>query len=128
VPSPVVEICGVRSALLICYDVEFPESGARLAGAGAELVLVPTALPESGHAAFIAERIVPVRAFENGIAVVYANHAGSDGRVHLRRALRHRPAGRHRRRPRASAGWRHLIVADYDPGRLSRTAARPIRT
>ena len=39
--------------MLICYDVEFPENVRRLARAGADAVLVPTALPD-GHAAFIA--------------------------------------------------------------------------
>src|SRR5690606_14610277 len=50
----------------------------RLAKAGAELVVVPTALPQGPHAAFIATSVVPVRAFENQVFVVYANHAGSD--------------------------------------------------
>ena len=48
--------------------------------AGADLVLVPTAQPDTPDAPFIAERIVPVRAFENGIAIVYADHAGADER------------------------------------------------
>src|SRR5690606_18163480 len=56
------------------------ENVRRLAKAGAELVVVPTALPQGPFAAFIAIRVVPVRAFENQVFVAYANHAGRDGR------------------------------------------------
>lgn len=69
---------GMKLGFLICYDVEFPENVRRLARAGAEAVLVPTALPQGPYAAFIATRVVPVRAFENQVFVVYANHAGRD--------------------------------------------------
>src|SRR3546814_16953420 len=51
-----------------------------LTRAGAELILVPTALPQGPFAAFIATSVVPVRAFENQVFVVYADHVGSDGR------------------------------------------------
>ncbi|WP_420349142.1 carbon-nitrogen hydrolase family protein [Pelagibius sp.] len=63
---------------LICYDVEFPEAVRALARAGAEAVLVPTALPEGPFAGFIATSVVPVRAFENQLFIAYANHAGQD--------------------------------------------------
>lgn len=69
---------GIKLGLLICYDVEFPENVRRLALAGAEAVLVPTALPESSHAAFIAKKVIAVRAFENQVFVAYGNHAGCD--------------------------------------------------
>jgi predicted amidohydrolase len=78
--TSLVGIGGLRAGFLICYDVEFPENVRRLAGAGAELVLVPTALPAGPHAGFIARQLVPVRAFENQVFVVYANHAGADAR------------------------------------------------
>src|SRR5918994_3472563 len=42
--SAVVDLDGVRIGLLICYDVEFPESVRLLALTGADLVAVPTAL------------------------------------------------------------------------------------
>jgi predicted amidohydrolase len=76
---PIFQIGGLKAGLLICYDVEFPEMVRHLALAGADLVLVPTALPASEHAAFIARSIIPVRAFENQVFVAYANHAGHDG-------------------------------------------------
>jgi predicted amidohydrolase len=78
--ASLVEFGGLKLGFLICYDVEFPENVRRLAGAGADMVLVPTALPESPHARFIAACLVPVRAFENQVFVVYANHAGADAR------------------------------------------------
>ena len=40
---PVVDLEGWKVGLLICYDLEFPENARRLALAGAELIVVPTA-------------------------------------------------------------------------------------
>ncbi|MEQ8354363.1 MAG: carbon-nitrogen hydrolase family protein [Kiloniellaceae bacterium] len=76
----VADFQGLKVGFLICYDVEFPENVRRLAHAGAEVVLVPTALPQGPFGTFIATRVVPVRAFENQVFVVYADHAGADGR------------------------------------------------
>lgn len=76
----IIEFRGMKLGMLICYDVEFPENVRRLARAGAEAVLVPTALPASDHAALIARKIIPVRAFENQIFVAYVNHYGADER------------------------------------------------
>lgn len=78
-PSPIVEIAGLRCGLLVCFDVEFPELCRDLALRGAEAIIVPTALPKSDGARFIAQSVVPVRAFENQVFVVYADHCGSDG-------------------------------------------------
>lgn len=79
VPSSVlVTHRGIRLGLLICYDVEFPENVRRLAIAGADLIVVPTALPEGPSGAFIAERMIQVRAFENQVFVAYVNHCGAD--------------------------------------------------
>ncbi|MCA5974425.1 MULTISPECIES: carbon-nitrogen hydrolase family protein [Pseudomonas] len=76
---PVVELNGWRLGLLICYDVEFPENTRRLALAGAELILVPTAnmLPYD----FVCDVTVRARAFENHCYVVYANYCGSEGAI-----------------------------------------------
>jgi predicted amidohydrolase len=78
--ATIIDIAGMRAGVLICYDVEFPECVRALARAGVDAVLAPTALPQGGDSAFIAERVVPVRAFENQIAIAYANYAGSDPR------------------------------------------------
>jgi len=78
--SPVIDFRGVRLAMLICYDVEFPENVRALALAGAQLVVVPTAQMEPYE--FIAEHLIRVRAWENQIAIAYANRVGSEGRLH----------------------------------------------
>jgi predicted amidohydrolase len=74
----IVEHRGMKLGMLICYDVEFPENVRCLAQAGAQAVIVPTALPASDHAEFIARKLVPVRAFENQVFVAYVNHCGND--------------------------------------------------
>ncbi len=78
--SVMVEIGGVRLGMLICYDVEFPENVRRLALAGADLIVVPTALPKGASGAFIAGHMIQVRAFENQVFVAYINHCGADDR------------------------------------------------
>lgn len=75
-----IDMRGTTTGFLICYDVEFPENARRLAQAGADLIAVPTALPRGADGRHIANRVIPVRAFENQVYVAYANHAGSDGR------------------------------------------------
>lgn len=70
---------GVPLGLLICYDVEFPEPVRAQALAGAAIVLVPTALMTPHH--FVARSLIPVRAWENQLFVVYANRCGSEGEI-----------------------------------------------
>jgi predicted amidohydrolase len=86
---PLVELEGWKLGLLICYDLEFPENARRLALAGAELILVPTAnmVPFD----FVADVTVRARAFENQCYVAYANYCGHEGDPVLR-------AKQHRRR------------------------------
>ena len=67
---------GWRVALLICYEVEFPEAVRACALAGAQLVLVPTALGRDWRV--VSRQLVPTRAFENGVYLAYANFAGED--------------------------------------------------
>lgn len=76
--SVMVELGGIRLGMLICYDVEFPENVRRLALAGADLVVVPTALPKGSSGTFIAKHMIQVRAFENQVFVAYINHCGAD--------------------------------------------------
>lgn len=112
------DLDGVMTGVLICYDVEFPEAVRRLALQGAQLILIPTALPLGEHAAFIAEKVVPVRAFENQVAIVYANHVGSDGRfTYAGRSCITMPDGTDAARAAVSGG--KIIIADYDPERFS---------
>lgn len=65
-----------RLAILICYEVEFPESLRQAAAGGADLVIVPTAL--GADWGVVAEQVVPTRAFENGLWLAYAGHAGTE--------------------------------------------------
>ncbi len=70
----VVEFHGIKTALVICYDIEFPESARAAAVAGAELLLVPTAL--AGGFEAVPQVLVRARALENQLSVAYANHTG----------------------------------------------------
>lgn len=70
------ETNGIRIAMIICYEVEFPESLRQAARGGAHLVLVPTAL--GAEWGVVAEKLVPTRAFENGVWLAYADHAGEE--------------------------------------------------
>jgi 5-aminopentanamidase len=65
-----------RVGMLICYDVEFPESVRALALDGAKIVLVPTA--NMTGAEHVQEILVRARACENDCCVVYANYCGAD--------------------------------------------------
>jgi predicted amidohydrolase len=69
---------GLKLGFLICYDVEFPENVRRLAQAGAQVIIVPTAMAAGPAGAFITQQVIPVRAFENQVFIVYVNHAGRD--------------------------------------------------
>ena len=71
-----IDYRGVRIAMLICYDVEFPETARAVAMMGAHLILVPTA--QMVPFEFIAEQVVRARAWENQIYVAYINHAGAE--------------------------------------------------
>lgn len=66
--------------LEICYDIFFPEVSRQLALGGAELLIVISAAPVTSRRLF--ERLLPARAIENGIPVVYVNRVGvEDGIV-----------------------------------------------
>lgn len=67
---------GWKVALIICYEVEFPEVLRATAQQGADLVVVPTALTRNWGV--VAHQVVPTRAFENGVYLAYANHAGRE--------------------------------------------------
>lgn len=70
------QLAGLRCSILICYDAEFPEAVRAVAQAGVDVVLVPTALAVQWGV--VAEKVMPTRAFENGVWLLYANHAGSE--------------------------------------------------
>lgn len=63
-----------RLAMVICYEVEFPESIRQAVRGGADLVLVPTAL--GADWGVVSECVVPARAFENGVWMAYSDQTG----------------------------------------------------
>lgn len=77
--QPVVqaELDGLTVGLMICYDVEFPENVRAHALAGTDLLVVPTAQMHPFQ--FVAESVIPVRAFENQMYVAYVNRVGAEG-------------------------------------------------
>lgn len=72
-----VEYRGLNIAILICYDVEFPEATRAAAAAGVHLIAVPTAQMKPFE--FVAEQLVRTRAWENQVYLSYVNHSGSEG-------------------------------------------------
>lgn len=105
---------GVRIGFLICYDVEFPENVRQLAKGGADLVVVPTALPTGWSGEFIAEHMIRVRAFENQVFVAYINHCGSD-ELFAYAGLSRIAAPDGKLLSEAPAAGEALIVADIEP-------------
>jgi predicted amidohydrolase len=77
---PLATLHGYKVALLICYDIEFPEPARRLALAGADLLLVPTAQMAPYDA--VPRHLIPARAYENQLYIAYANHTGVHGELH----------------------------------------------
>lgn len=73
----VIDFYGTKVGILICYDVEFPESVRTLALQGASVILVPTALANR----FNADITIPSRAFENHVFIGYANFVGAQENV-----------------------------------------------
>jgi predicted amidohydrolase len=73
---PVAALGEFKIGLLICYDIEFPEPARRLALAGADVVLVPTA--QMAPYEQVARHVIPARAYENQVFLAYANHSGTD--------------------------------------------------
>jgi len=71
---------GTRLGIEICYDVFFPEVSRELALGGAELLLNVSASPVTSRRLF--EKLLPARAVENGLPVLYVNRVGvEDGLV-----------------------------------------------
>jgi predicted amidohydrolase len=71
----VVDLCGSKAGLMICFDVEFPEVARALAQAGADLLLTISANMdpfERDHHVFCTSR-----ALENGLPHAYVNQIGT---------------------------------------------------
>jgi predicted amidohydrolase len=115
----VVDLDGVGVGVLICYDVEFPETVRALALAGADLVAVPTALMEPYQV--VTRTVVPSRAYENQVYVAYANRCGSEGALtYTGESCVVGPDGADL--ARAGSG-EELLLAEIDPARLAASRA-----
>jgi predicted amidohydrolase len=115
--QPVVqaELGGLTIGLLICYDVEFPENVRAHALAGTDLLLVPTAQMHPFQ--FVAESVVPVRAFENQMYVAYVNRVGAEGEFEfVGLSTLAGPDGVARTR---AGRTEELLLADVDPAFLA---------
>jgi predicted amidohydrolase len=73
--SSIINIEGIKVAIVICYELEFPELIRQLALDGVQLIITPTG--QSSHWPAAARYTCRSRAFENGIFVVYANSTGT---------------------------------------------------
>lgn len=113
------DLDGIKCALLICYDVEFPEHVRALANLGVTLILVPTANPAGFE--HVSTALVPARASEMALTIAYANYCGTENGLTF---------GGHSvicgpdARPLSSAGTTETlliteITQPYDPGLLS---------
>jgi predicted amidohydrolase len=106
---------GVRVGLLVCYDVEFPETVRAHALAGTELLAVPTALMRPYD--IVPRTLVPARSFENQLYVAYANRAGREGEFDFAGlSCLAAPDGSV---PARAGRGEELLVAEVDTGRLA---------
>lgn len=119
--TPVVQaqLQGLRLGFLICYDVEFPENVRAHAVAGTDLLVVPTA--QMSPFEFVAETVVPARAFESQLYVAYVNRVGAEGEFDfVGLSCLAGPDGITRAR---AARGEELLLADADPELLRASRA-----
>ena len=111
---------GFKIATLICYDAEFPETFRHVAALGADLVLVPTALGEKWG--WVANKMIPTRAFENGVFLAYSNSAGIENGLHfLGESFIATPDGREIARAGRDP---EIVYANLDRGLVAKAQAR----
>ena len=115
------DLGGLRVAIIICYEVEFPESLRQAAKGGAHLVLVPTAL--GANWGVVAEKVVPTRAFENGVWIAYADYTGESGELAFYGGSRIvAPDGQDA--AVAGPGQEGVVTTDVDVARVAEAQAR----
>lgn len=106
-------IGGLTVGVLLCYDVEFPESVRAHALAGTQVLAVPTALAYPWQ--IVPRILVPARAFESQLVVAYVNWAddGRDGYCGLSRV-----AGADGGLLADAGAAESLLLADVDPAAI----------
>ena len=72
----VLDVAGVRTGLMTCYDLRFPEMGRALVDAGAELFVVPAAWVAGEHKLHHWRTLLTARAVEDTVAVAAAAQGG----------------------------------------------------
>ena len=72
------ELNGFKIAILVGYEVEFPELMRKCAMAGAEIAAVPSSVFQTQDCATYILAINDARAAENNMFIAYANHAAND--------------------------------------------------
>lgn len=72
--APVVEAGGLRVALLVCWDLGFPEAAREAAASGADLILAPAAWREPWGPQY--DLSCAARALDSGLFVASANQRG----------------------------------------------------
>lgn len=78
-PVNASRVAGVGPATIgmqICYDLFFPEVARDLAMQGADLLVAISAAPVTSRRLF--DRLLPARAIENAIPLVYVNRVGAE--------------------------------------------------
>ncbi len=108
--SSVFEIAGIKAAVVICYDMRFPELSRKLALEGAELLFAVSQWPTERTE--ILEALARGRAAENQMFVAVCNSCGSmNGTVYGGNSLICDPFGRLICK---SGGTEEIIYADID--------------
>ena len=72
----VIDVGGVATGLMTCYDLRFPEMGRALVDAGAELFVVPAAWVAGEHKLNHWRTLLTARAVEDTVAVAAAAQGG----------------------------------------------------
>lgn len=75
-PPVVLDVDGLRFAIMTCYDLRFPETARRLVDAGGQVLVVPAAWASGPFKAEHWRALAIARAIENTSAVVAVGQAG----------------------------------------------------
>lgn len=76
-PSVLFFIHDFKIGLIICHDLDYPETARDLALRGADIIVVLSAT--NAEYKIIADMVAPTRAYENSVYLVYADAVGTDG-------------------------------------------------
>jgi predicted amidohydrolase len=124
---PTFQVLGVKIGVQICYDRLFPEGSRALAVKGAEVVFYPNNLAAYGqpYRWTVWERLLCVRAYENGFFAVAPNKAGVEGvRDNIGQSLVIGPLEGGEVLAKAQTDSDELVVATLDLGQVSEARKR----